>query len=108
MKSNRVTLIGFVGSHLSTRKLENGSKRVSIRMATHYSQKKESGEKIYQTVWHNVVAWDNVADYAEKSLVKGSRLMVDGSITYRTYPDKQGHLRYMTMITADSIMNLDR
>lgn len=108
MKSNHVTLIGFVGSHLLTTKLENGSKRVSIRMATHFFQKNEMGEKIYHTVWHDVVAWDNVAEYAERSFVKGSRIMVDGSITYRTYPDKQGHLRYVTMITADSVMNLDR
>lgn len=108
MKSNRVTLIGFVGSHLNSKKLENGSKRVSIRMATHFYQKNELGEKKYQTIWHDVVAWDNIADFAERNLVKGSRIMVDGSITYRTYPDKTGHLRYVTLITADSVMNLDR
>jgi single-strand DNA-binding protein len=101
-------LIGFVGSHLNSKKMENGSKRVAIRMATHFYQKNEMGEKNYQTVWHDVVAWDKVADFAERNLVKGSRIMVDGSITYRTYPDKTGHLRYVTLITADSVMNLDR
>jgi len=108
MKSNRVTLIGFVGSHLNSKKLDNGSKRVAIRMATHFYQKKDIGQKNYQTVWHDVVAWNNVADFAERNLVKGSRIMVDGSITYRTYHDKTGHLRYVTLITADSVMNLDR
>ena len=108
MKSNHVMLIGFVGSHLNSKKLENGSKRVAIRMATHFYQKNEMGEKNYQTVWHDVVAWDNVADFAERNLVKGSRIMVNGSITYHTYPDKTGHLRYVTLITADSVMNLDR
>jgi len=108
MKSNHVTLIGYVGSHLLASKLENGSKRLSIRMATHYSQKNQHEEKTYQTVWHDVVAWDKVADYAEKSLVKGSRIMVEGFITYRTYTDKQGHPRYITLISAESLMNLDR
>ena len=108
MKSNHVTLIGYVGSHLLTRKLENGSRRVAIRMATHYSTKNKSGEKDYHTIWHDVVAWDNIAEFAERNLVKGSRILVEGSITYRTYPDKQGHVRYVTLIRANSVMNLDR
>jgi single-strand DNA-binding protein len=108
MKSNHVTLVGYVGSHLNSKKTEKGLKRVAIRMATHFYQRDETGRKHYQTIWHDVVAWNKVADFAERNLVKGSRIMVDGSITYRTYPDKSGHLRYLTMITADSVMNLDR
>ena len=108
MKSNRVTLIGFVGTHLFTSILENGSKRVAIRMATHYIKKNQQGDKKYQTVWHDVVAWGHTAGYAEQNLVKGSRIMVDGFITYRTYPDQHGHIRYVTQITASSLMNLDR
>jgi single-strand DNA-binding protein len=108
MKTNHVTLIGYVGCHLLTSKIPSGSKRVAIRMATHYSQKNDSGEKISKTVWHDVVAWDKVAEYAERSVVKGSRILVEGFITYRTYSDKAGHTRYVTLISAESLMNLDR
>ncbi len=108
MQNNRVTLIGYVGKDLSTLKLGNGDKRVAIRLATHNCAKNGSGEKVYHTVWHDVVAWDSVADFAERNFVKGSRILVDGSITYRTYPDRQGHIRYITLITAKSLMNLDR
>jgi single-strand DNA-binding protein len=55
-----------------------------------------------------VVAWDKVAAYAENNFVKGSRILVDGQIIYRTYPDRQGHLRYVTEIKANSLQNLDR
>ena len=108
MKGNRVLLIGYVGQDLATQKLSNNSKRVAIRMATHYSHKNKDGEKCDHTVWHNIVAWDNTADYAERSFVKGSKIMVDGSIEYRVYPDKAGHTRYITQIKAHSLMNLDR
>jgi len=108
MKANSVILIGYVGKDLITRNLENGSKRVALRIATHYAKKDSHGEKLYLTVWHDVVAWDRTAEYAERNLVKGSRIMVDGSIAYRTYPDKQKHIRYVTQITAHSLMNLDR
>ena len=108
MKGNRVLLIGYVGQHLSGKKMENGTKRVGIRMATHYEYKNDKGEKKNHTVWHNVVAWDGTAEYAERSFVKGSKIMVEGSIEYRTYDDKKGHKRYLTQIKAHGLMNLDR
>lgn len=108
MKNNRVMLIGYVGNDLSMHPLPNGGKRIGLRVATHYPIKSEKGEKIYQTVWHDVTAWNGIAEYAEKSFVKGSKIMVDGSIEYRTYPDKTGHIRYLTQIKAHSLMNLDR
>lgn len=108
MQTNKVTLVGYVGKDLITIKLENGDKRVAIRMATHNCAKNAAGEKVYHTIWHDIVAWDNVAEFAERNFVKGSKIMVDGSITYRTYPDRQGHIRYITLITAKSLMNLDR
>lgn len=108
MNSNRVTLIGYVGKDLLTSTTQGGSKRAVLRIATHYFHKNASGETVNHTVWHDVVAWDGTADYAERSFVKGSRVMVDGAIEYRTYPDKTGHTRYYTQIKAHSLMNLDR
>jgi single-strand DNA-binding protein len=108
MKSNRVLLIGYVGKDLATVKMVNGAKRIGIRMATHSQYKNEKGEKINTTVWHDVVAWNREAEYAERSFVKGSKMLVEGAIVYRTYPDATGHTRYITEIKADSLMNLDR
>ena len=108
MNANRVLLIGYVGKDLASTKLETGNTRVAIRVATHHSHKNQNGEKIDHTVWHDIVAWDSTAEYAERSFVKGSKIMVDGSIEYRTFPDKSGHIRYITQIKAHSLMNLDR
>src|SRR5687768_12679277 len=98
MQCNKVILIGYVGKDIATKKLDTGGKRVSIRMATHYDHKNEQGEKIHHTVWHDVVAWGGTAEYAERSFVKGSRILVEGCIEYRTYPDQEGHTRYITQI----------
>ncbi len=108
MKTNHVTLIGYVGLDLTTSTLPNGNKRTAIRIATHDSSKNQLGEKQYYTVWHDIVAWNSTAEYAECNFVKGSKIMVEGSIEYRTFPDKTGHLRYHTRIKAHSLMNLDR
>ena len=108
MNANRVLLIGYVGKDLSATNLEKGSKRVGMRIATHHCYKTPEGQKIDHTLWHDIVAWGSTAEYAERSFVKGSKIMVDGSIEYRTFPDKSGHIRYITQIKAHSLMNLDR
>lgn len=108
MQTNRVILIGYVGKELKPKILPDGSKRTSIRVATHYCRKSPTGNKQYHSTWHDIIAWDRIADFAERNFVKGSRILVEGFIEYRTFPDQNGHTRYITQIRAASFMNLDR
>jgi len=108
MVNNHVRLIGYIGKDLSATTVSTGQRRIQLRIATHYSTKQEDGTKLFHTVWHDVVAWGKTAEYAERSFVKGSKVMVEGAIEYSTYPDAAGHIRYITRVTAHSLMNLDR
>ncbi len=108
MNSNRVFLIGYVGQDLAALNTEKGTRRVGIRMTTHYKHRNDQGEEIDHTVWHNVVAWDKAAEFAERSFVKGSKIMVEGSIDYRKFRGRNGTTIYFTRIKAHSLMNLDR
>jgi single-strand DNA-binding protein len=108
MKQNSVQLIGYVGEDPKIKLLGNGSKRASIKVATHYALKKEGSKKEFATTWHDVVAWEGTAEYAMRSFVKGSHILINGSIVYRTYFDHTGHTRYVTEIKADTLINLDR
>lgn len=108
MNNNWVRLIGYVGKDLLATSVSTGVRKLQLRVATHYSTVNEQGKKQYHTVWHDVVAWGITAEYGERNFVKGSKLMVEGSLEYRTYPDATGHIRYITRIIAHSFMNLDR
>lgn len=108
MNTNFVRLIGYVGQDIKQSTSKAGSKRLAIRMATHYKILSSSDTVNYQTVWHDVVAWDQTADYAACNFVKGSKIMVEGVLIYRDYLDSQGHRRYVTEIKAQSLLNLDR
>ena len=108
MKQNSVQLIGYVGIDPIVSSAVNGTKRACIKVATHHLKKKEGSEKVYDTTWHQVIAWGKIAEYAERSFLKGSHILVDGSVVYRTYPDSSGHTRYVTEIKADTLINLDR
>jgi single-strand DNA-binding protein len=89
-------------------KTRKGGSRASLRIATHHLARRGDGTKKWKSVWHDVVAWNKQAEYAENNFVKGSRIIVEGYISYRQYVDKSGRTRYYTNIIAHSLLNLDR
>jgi len=107
---NLIQLIGYVGAEPSCKKFNNGNQLARIRVATHEPKaKKENEEKTqYNTCWHTIVAWGEQASYAINNFIKGSRIMIDGKLIYRTYADRHGNTKYLTEIVAHSLINLDR
>ena len=108
MKNNVVQLTGYVGDSPKIFISKDGIKRAIIRVATHDQLKYDLDKPVYGTIWHEVIAWDKKADLAERSFVKGSHIMVWGSLSYRKYVDKSGMLREITEVKANYLNNLDR
>ena len=108
MERNTVQLIGYLGRYPRITERQQGRKRAMLRVATHDFFKIVGTQKIYKTTWHEVVAWEANAKYAEQNFVAGSRILVKGRLVYRTYIDSAGHTRYITEINASSLFNLDR
>jgi single-strand DNA-binding protein len=103
---NRVTLIGNLGMDPETKTLENGKKVVKFTLATDDSYKNGEGQKIEETTWHNIVAWNGLGEIAAKYLKKGHQVAVEGRIVYRTYEDKTGATKYFTEIVLNDLMLL--
>lgn len=55
-----------------------------------------------------VVAWRQTADYCNKYLTKGSKVLVEGSIQTRSYDAQDGSKRHVTEIIADSVESIGR
>lgn len=41
-----------------------------------------------RTEWHRIVMWDSNAEFAEKFIRKGSRLLLEGTLRTRTWEDR--------------------
>lgn len=108
MSVNKAILIGNVGKDPEVRHLEGGTSVARFTLATSDSYKNKSGEIVKNTEWHNIVAWRQLADIAEKFIRKGSQIYVEGKITNRQYDDKDGNKRYINEIVADNIRLLGR
>ena len=108
MIQNSVQLIGYVGIDPIIKLCKNGSKKATLKVATHYPLKNQVPGQKYGTVWHAVVAWNAHAEYAERSFLKGSHILVNGSLVYRSFTGTKGNTRYVTEIKAHNLINLDR
>jgi len=110
MKSlNKVQLIGYLGKDPQVKELPNGNMLAIIRMATdQWLHQKEGGSKKHAD-WHTVKVWGTErVQKLRNYLIKGSHILVDGRIIYRTYSDRYGHTRYVTEIRANYLVDLDR
>jgi single-strand DNA-binding protein len=103
---NRVTLIGNLGQDPETKTTETGKKVTHFTLATDDGYKNSEGQKISETTWHNIVAWNGLADIAGKYLKKGKQVAVEGRIVYRSYEDKNGVTKNTTEIVLNDLVLL--
>jgi single-strand DNA-binding protein len=106
MAVNKVILIGNVGNDPEIKYIKEDLPVARFRLATNESFKNKSGEKVTNTEWHNIVVWRGLAKVVENYIKKGSKLYIEGKITYRQY-EKDGQTRYFTEIMCRDLTMLD-
>ena len=103
---NKVQLIGNLGNNPEIMTLDSGKKLAKISIATNETYKNAQGEKVTDTQWHNVVAWNKTAEIIEKYLEKGNEVAIQGKLTSRSYEDKDGTKKYITEIVCNELLML--
>lgn len=100
-------LIGNLGKDPEVRYLESGVAVANFPLATSETYKdRNTGERITQTEWHNVVLWRGLAEVAEKYLKKGNQVYVEGKLRTRSWEDQNGNTRYTTEVVGDNMTML--
>jgi len=107
---NRVILIGRVGRDPEVTHIPSLGKDVakfSIATSEGYMDKNQQWQDI--TEWHNIVAWDYAAKKVERSLGKGSLVLIEGKLKTRKWQDKEsGQDRRTTEVYAESVIPLEK
>ena len=111
MSLNKVLLIGNAGRDPEVRYLEGSggnTKVATFTLATSERFKDRNGELRENTEWHNIVAWRQSADVAEKFIKKGTQVFIEGRLRTRSYTDPSGVKKFTTEITVDNLQLLGR
>ncbi len=103
---NRVQLIGHLGMNPEIKTLESGTKLAKFSIATNDTYKNAKGEKVTDTEWHNIIAWNKTAELAEMFLEKGKEVAIEGKLTTRSWDDEKGNKRYITEVVCNEIVFL--
>jgi single-strand DNA-binding protein len=102
---NKVILLGNVGKDPEIRSTGSGIMVASFGLATSSRTKDAQGNWQDKTEWHNVVAYDKLAEIIRDYVKKGHKLFVEGRLTTRNWDDKEhaGRKVYRTEIVASDI-----
>lgn len=104
---NKVIIVGNLGKDPEIRYTPSGGAVASITIATSDQWKdKVSGEQKEKTEWHNVVAFNRLAEIMGEYLKKGSQVYIEGKLQTEKWKDKQGNDRYTTKIYASEMQML--
>ncbi|MBL4905711.1 MAG: single-stranded DNA-binding protein [Flavobacteriaceae bacterium] len=103
---NKVQLMGNLGNSPEIITLDSGKKLAKFSIATNENYKNAEGEKVTDTQWHNVIAWNKTAEIIEKYLEKGSEVAIEGKLTSRSCEDKEGVKKYITEIVCSELLML--
>ena len=114
MSLNKVMLIGNVGRDPEIRYLDGNNpnqgaaKVAQFTLATTERYRDRNGELRENTEWHNIVAWRNSADVAEKYIRKGTQVYIEGKLRTRSWTDQTGNKRYTTEVAVDNLQLLGK
>ena len=103
---NHVQLLGHLGNTPEVTTLESGRKMAKFSLATNEFYTNKDGDKIQNTDWHNIIAWERMAEIAEDYLSKGREVIVVGKLIYNSYETEEGEKKYFTQIQANEIQML--
>ena len=102
---NKVILVGNVGKDPEIKYIPSGACVAKLSLATNERFKDKGGEWQDRTEWHNIVAWQRLAEIVGEYVQKGKRLYIEGRLQTSTW-NKNGEQKYRTEIIAQDILLL--
>ena len=96
---NKVVLVGNLGRDPDVLR-GNSQKIAHLSIATSENWRdKNTRERKSRTEWHRVVIFnENIIEFAEQYLKKGSKVYIEGQLQTRKWQDQSGNDRYTTEV----------
>jgi single-strand DNA-binding protein len=104
---NKVMLIGNLTRDPSLRETNDGSIVCTFGLATNSLWRDSSGQVQERTEFHNIVAWNKLAEICAQILAVGMAVYIEGELRTRTWTDASGIRHYKTEVKALDMKLLD-
>ena len=104
---NKVILVGHIGNKPEGRYTPSGASTANFSLATNESWIDSENQKQERTEWHNIIAWNKLADFATEYLQKGQLIYIEGRMQTHTYKDKEDIQRRVTDVVSTTLTPLE-
>jgi single-strand DNA-binding protein len=104
---NKVMLIGNLTRDPEMKYTASGATVTTFGVATNKSWRDDSGELKELAEFHNIVAWNKLAEICQQLLAKGMKVYVEGSLNTRSWEADDGSKRYRTEVRITDMILLD-
>ena len=104
---NKVILVGHIGNKPEGRYTSSGVSTANFSLATNETWLDSENKRKDRTEWHNIIAWNKLAQFATEYLYKGQLIYIEGRLQTRTYNDKENIQRRITEIVSSVITPLE-
>lgn len=104
---NKVTLIGNLTRDPELRYTPQGTAVCGFGIATNRQWTTETGEKKEDVEFHNVVAWNKLAEICSQILSKGRKVYVEGRLQTNTWTGDDDVKRSKTEVVINEMIALD-
>jgi single-strand DNA-binding protein len=106
---NKAILVGHVGKDPEVRYTPGGVALAKFSLATNERFKDRNDEWQERVEWHNIVAWQRLAETVGEYVRKGSKLYIEGRLQTSSWEDRSsGDQKYRTEIVARDLVLLGR
>lgn len=105
---NKVMIIGNLTNKPELRYTPQNHGVTSFGVATNRNWSDSDGQNQESTEFHNVVAWNKLAELCTQLLDKGDKVYIGGRLQTRTWDDQDGHKNYKTEIVCEDMLILHK
>jgi len=105
---NKVMLIGNMTRDPEMRYTPQGTAVCTFGIATNSSWTNDAGEKKENVEFHNIVAWNKLAEICAQLLKKGRKVYVEGRLTTHSWQGQDGAQKQRTEVVINDMLILDK
>lgn len=103
---NKAIILGNLTRDPEMRYTPQGNAVTSFAVATNRQWNTEDGSSKEAVEFHNIVAWNKLAEICSQLLKKGTKVYIEGRLQTRNWEDDKGVKHYKTEIVADDMIVL--
>jgi len=104
---NKVVLVGNLTRDVEIRYSQSGSAIGNVGIATSRKWKSQTGEQKEEVLFIDLTFFGRTAEIANQYLRKGSKVLVDGRLTFQQWTAQDGTKRSKHVVTVENLQMLD-